>query len=130
MDDRETVSGRYSCRAFIDKPVSLEIVREILSGAARAPSAGNMQPWRIYALTGKKLRALKASLAARDAELPRGEDGNCRIYPDPMEEPYRSRRYEVGEMLYRSIGVPREDNLRRAERLAISPAQGVNDQPV
>lgn len=99
MDAREAVSSRYSCRAFTDKPAPLEIVREILSGAARAPSVGNMQPWRIYALAGKKLRALKANLAARDAELSRGEGGDYRIDPDPTEEPYRSRRYDVSEML-------------------------------
>lgn len=72
-----------------------------------------MQPWRVYALVGKPLETLKANLATREAELPRGEGGNYRIFPDPMEEPYRTRRYEVGEMLYSSIGVPRADKPAR-----------------
>src|SRR3569832_235003 len=107
MDVREAVSSRYSCRAFLDKPVPVALVRDIVEKGARAPSAGNMQPWRVYALAGKPLDALRANLATREGELPRGEGGSYRIYPDPMEEPSRSRRYEVGEMLYGAIGVPR-----------------------
>jgi nitroreductase len=118
MDVREAVSSRYSCRSFLDKPVPLAIAREIIAQAARAPSAGNMQPWRIYALTGKPLEALRANLAEREAELPRGEGGNYKIYPDSMEEPYRSRRDEVGEMLYRSIDVPRGDKPARYRQYA------------
>ncbi|HEX2634085.1 MAG TPA: nitroreductase [Bradyrhizobium sp.] len=118
MDVREAVSSRYSCRAFLAKPVPLNVVQEIVAQAARAPSAGNVQPWRIYALAGKPLEALRTNLAAREAELPRGEGGNYRIFPDPMEEPYRSRRFEVGEMLYRSIGVPRENKAARYRQYA------------
>ena len=118
MDVREAVSSRYSCRAFLAKPVPLNVVQEIIAQAARAPSAGNVQPWRIYALAGKPLEALRTNLAAREAELPRGEGANYRIFPDPMEEPYRSRRFEVGEMLYRSIGVPRENKAARYRQYA------------
>jgi nitroreductase len=118
MDVREAVSSRYSCRAFLAKPVPLNVVQEIIAQAARAPSAGNMQPWRIYALSGKPLEALRTNLAAREGELPRGEGGNYRIYPDPMEEPYRSRRYQVGEMLYGAIGVPRADKPARYKQYA------------
>jgi nitroreductase len=118
MDVREAVSSRYSCRAFLAKPVPLNIVQEIIAQAARAPSAGNMQPWRVYALAGKPLEALRENLAGREGELPRGEGGNYRIYPDPMEEPYRSRRYEVGEMLYGAIGVPRADKPARYKQYA------------
>ena len=118
MDVREAVSSRYSCRAFLAKPVPLNVVQEIIAQAARAPSAGNMQPWRVYALSGKPLEALRTNLAAREGELPRGEGGNYRIYPDPMEEPYRSRRYQVGEMLYGAIGVPRADKPARYKQYA------------
>lgn len=118
MDVREAVASRYSCRAFIDKPVPEEIIREILALAGRAPSAGNMQPWRIYCVTGRALQVLKHEMASRDDDLPEGEGWEYRIYPDPMDEPYRSRRFEVGELLYRSIGVPRSDKPARYRQYA------------
>nr|WP_245434446.1 nitroreductase family protein [Pseudolabrys taiwanensis] len=93
-------------------------MREILEGAARAPSAGNMQPWRVYCMMGLKLQALKAELASRESELPRGEGWEYQIYPDPMKEPYRSRRFQVGELLYESIGVPRQDKPARYRQYA------------
>lgn len=62
MDVREAVATRYSCRAFLPTPVPLATVREILEGAARAPSGGNLQPWLVHALAGERLKALKATV--------------------------------------------------------------------
>jgi len=119
MDIFEAVSSRYSCRAYLDKPVPEAIVRDIVERAARAPSAGNMQPWRVYALAGQRLDELKALLAPRMAtELPKGEGVEYTIYPQPMAEPYRGRSFKVGEMLYESIGVPREDKASRYRQYA------------
>lgn len=118
MDVRDAVATRYSCRAFLPKPVSELVVREIVKLAARAPSAGNMQPWRIFALSGAHIEKLKEDLAARTTELPKGEGGDYRIYPEPMTEPYKNRRYRVGELLYQSIGVPREDKAARYRQYA------------
>lgn len=118
MDVFEAVASRYSCRAFLPKPVPEQIVRDIVERAARAPSAGNMQAWRVYAIAGKRVEELKAQLAPRMNLLPRGEGGEYRVYPDPMGEPYRTRRYQVGELLYQSIGVPREDKPARYRQYA------------
>lgn len=118
MDIFDAVASRYSCRAFRPDPVPEATVRDILARASRAPSAGNMQPWRVYAIAGPRVEALKALLAPRMDELPKGEGGDYRIYPEPMEEPYRTRRFEVGEMLYRSIGVARADKPARYRQYA------------
>jgi nitroreductase len=118
MDVRDAIESRYSCRAFLPNRVPETIVRDIMERAARAPSAGNMQPWRLYVLAGAALEALKAELAGRMDELPKGEGGDYKIYPDPMVEPYRTRRFNVGELLYRSIGIPREDKVRRYRQYA------------
>src|SRR6476660_233890 len=118
MDVFEAVASRYSCRAFRPTPVPEKTVQEILERAARAPSAGNMQPWRIFALAGMRIEALKKELAARTDELPKGEGGNYQIYPDPITEPYRTRRFTVGELLYRSIKVAREDKAARYRQYA------------
>jgi nitroreductase len=113
MDVREAVASRYSCRAFLPTPVAEATVRDILARAARAPSGGNLQAWRIYAIAGARLEALKALLAPRKGELPKAEGGEYQIFPTDLKEPYRSRRFAVGELLYRSIGVPREDRAAR-----------------
>ncbi len=118
MDVFEAVASRYSCRAFLPTPVPEAIVRAIVERAARAPSAGNMQPWRVYAIAGKRVEELKALLAPRMGELPKGEGGDYRVYPDPLDQPYRARRTDVGELLYKSIGVPREDKAARYRQYA------------
>ena len=118
MDVREAIASRYSCRAFLPTAVPENVVREITELAARSPSAGNMQPWHIYVLSGPRIEALKADLAGRTHELPKGEGGDYRIYPDPLTEPYRSRRFEVGELLYRSIEVDRDDKAGRYRQYA------------
>jgi nitroreductase len=51
-------------------------------------------------------------------ELPKGEGGEYQIFPTNLKEPYRSRRFGVGELLYRSINVPREDRPARYRQYA------------
>jgi nitroreductase len=115
----EAVASRYSCRAFLPTPVPEKIVREIVELAARAPSAGNVQPWQVHALAGEPLEALKALLAPRmAAELPKGEGVDYPIFPHPLGEPYNARRFGVGELLYKSIGIPREDKAARYRQYA------------
>ena len=119
MDVFEAVASRFSCRAFLPTPIPEKIVRDIVERAGRAPSAGNAQPWRIYALAGQRIAALKALMAPRlPAELPKGEGTDYPIFPETLGEPYRTRRFQVGEALYRSIDIPREDKLGRYRQYA------------
>jgi nitroreductase len=118
MDVREAVASRYSCRAFLPTPVPEATVRDIVERAARAPSGGNLQAWRVYAMAGERVEALKRLLAPRMGELPKGEGGEYQIFPTELKEPYRSRRFAVGEQLYRAIGVPREDRPARYRQYA------------
>ena len=113
MDIFDAVSSRYSCRAFLPTPVPDATVRDILERASRAPSGGNVQPWCVHALTGKKLEELRAIVRARFDELPRFEGAEYDIYPRGLKEPYESRRQHSGVMLYQSIGVRREDRAGR-----------------
>jgi nitroreductase len=47
------LESRYSTRAFIDEEVPEALVRKLLLGAGKSPSGGNLQPWKVYALTGR-----------------------------------------------------------------------------
>jgi len=110
MDVRDAVASRYSCRAFLPTPIPIETIKGILNGAARAPSGGNLQPWLVHVLAGARLEALKDQLRPRFAkELPRGEGAEYQVYPPNLKEPYYTRRFRVGEQLYASIGIPRDD---------------------
>ncbi|MGE0727164.1 MAG: nitroreductase [Acidimicrobiia bacterium] len=115
MDVFEAVDSRISVRAFLDTPVPATTVREILQAASRAPSGGNLQPWRVHAVAGRDLEDLVALVAA----LPRGaETPAYDVYPPSLWEPFRTRRFQCGEDLYASIGVEREDRAGRLRQFA------------
>jgi len=118
MNVRDAVASRYSCRAFLPTPVAEKTLREIVELAVRAPSAGNMQPWHIDVIAGKKVETLKDLLRPRMGELPRGEGTEYTIYPPEMSATFRKRRFDVGERLYKSIDVPREDKPARYRQYA------------
>ncbi|MDP1643054.1 MAG: nitroreductase [Phenylobacterium sp.] len=114
MNVSQAVAQRISVRAFRPDPVPGALVREILEAAARAPSGGNLQPWRVHALTGAPLEALKAKVR----ENPFGETPEYDVYPANLWEPLRTRRFQCGEDLYATIGIPREDKAARLAQLA------------
>jgi len=51
----KTISGRYSCRDFADIPLSDDQIKAIVDAALAAPSAMNLQPWRLIVVTDKAL---------------------------------------------------------------------------
>ncbi len=48
---------RQSCRAFSDREVDEELIKEVCRVALLAPSACNAQPWQLIAVMGEKLPA-------------------------------------------------------------------------
>jgi len=114
----DAVASRFSCRAFLPTPVPLATVRDILDRAARAPSGGNLQPWHVHVLAGAPLEALKARVRPHAPTNPRGEGAEYRIYPDLLKEPYNARRHEAGALLYRAIGIARDDRPARYRQYA------------
>ncbi|MCA8902929.1 MAG: nitroreductase [Hyphomonas sp.] len=115
MDVSTAVDQRISTRAFLPDALSEAEVRDWLNKAQRAPSGGNVQPWRTIAVTGKALEdviALGGQVLGAD---PRGQKTDRPIYPKDLWEPYEARRRRVGEMMYETLGIPRED---RPARLA------------
>lgn len=118
MNVTDAVASRMSCRAFLPTPVSEATVRAILDAARQAPSGGNLQPWRVYALAGEPLKELLSLVRASMRTHPRGEGAEYEIYPTALWEPYRARRFKCGEDMYATIGVSREDKLARLLQFA------------
>jgi len=110
MDVFEAIDSRIACRAFLDKPVDLTIVKDLIVRAQRAASGGNLQSWNVYALTGKPLAEFKAIVQKRIAkDDPRHTKTEYQIYPEPMFDAYKERREEHGVQLYGSLGIDRND---------------------
>lgn len=108
----EAVTERRSVRGFLDKPVDPELIRRLVELAARAPSGGNLQPWHIDVVGGEALAGFKREVAAKlmagHKEAPAYD-----IYPLELDNPYKGRRFEVGEAMYSHIGIPRDDRAAR-----------------
>lgn len=118
MNVSEAVAKRQSVRGFLDREVDLALLRDLIEKAFRAPSGGNIQPWHIHVVAGDRLAELKAVMARRIAEAPGGEGTEYDIYPKELTAPYRDRTFEVGQLLYARLGIPREDKAGRARWFA------------
>lgn len=114
MNVDEAIKSRISIRAFKTDPVPEAIVREILDVARYAPSGGNLQPWKVIAVAGAERDAV---VALAQANLPGAEDDRP-VYPADLWEPYRSRRYKVGEDMYALLGIGRDNKPARLMHLA------------
>ena len=113
MNVTDAVNARKSVRAFLPDPVSDEVIARLLTTASRAPSGGNVQPWRIYVINGESMARFREFLATRPVE-PAAYD----IYPSPLHEPYRSARFKVGEDMYATLGIGRDDKAARLGQFA------------
>lgn len=113
------LEARVSTRAFRDTPVSQKTVEDLLNLARQAPSGGNLQPWRVHVVSGTARQAVIDAVQAVQQEHPLGEpDPEYRIYPKPLAEPWRTRRYECGETVYAAAGIAREDKMGRLVHVA------------
>ena len=114
MELHDAIKGRYSCRAFLDTPVSRETVTAILETARWAPSGTNMQPWQVVVAQGQTLQRIsEAMIAARQQGGEENPDYD--YYPYEWFEPYKGRRKATGLALYRALGIGKDDKERRMQ---------------
>jgi len=98
--------GRFSCRAFQDRPVDRPTITRILELAQRSPSWCNTQPWQVSVTEGEgteRLRAAISTFAAANSPQP------DLPFPDQYPGVYDERRRECGWQLYESVGIERGD---------------------
>ncbi len=113
MHVSEAVARRQSVRHFLADPVDDAVLRDLLERSARAPSGGNVQPWRIYVVNGASMTRFREFAADRPIEA-----GEYDIYPAQLWEPYRTNRYAIGEQMYAAIGIGRDDKAGRINQFA------------
>lgn len=89
----------------------------MLETAASAPSGSNMQPWLVHVVTGAALERLR-SAAVRAFESGGQGRPEWSYYPDPIPDPYLSRRRACGLGLYGHLGIERSDRAARVRQHA------------
>jgi len=116
MELLEAIDSRFSARSFLDTPIPKKTIEEIIQLATRAPSGANMQPWKVYAISGKAIE--KLINAALSTVTENGwETPEYNVYPEVLVEPYKTRRFETGMALYDILGIVREDKAGRNAQL-------------
>lgn len=116
MTVTEAVRQRISTRAFLDEPIPQQQLSDLLETAQRSPSGGNLQPWKMIAVSGAvkdEIVAIAQRVLAADPMG--GIPGDRPVYPDfkVIDPVYDARRRRVGEMMYDKVGIPKEDRARR-----------------
>lgn len=105
----DAIQSRRSIRGFLKVSPSRETIVDILRAAARAPSANNTQPWRVYVVTGAAKDRLSAAILAERASGQDEPAAEYQYYSGKWPEPYQTRRRTVGYRLYDLLGIPRGD---------------------
>ena len=93
----EAIKKRHSARAFLDKDVDIEIVKNIIEIAKQSPSGVNTQPWNIYVLSGDARNKLVHEATSRyDQGKMDGQE--YLVYPKEMPDWYKERENEKEEL--------------------------------
>jgi nitroreductase len=114
----QAIRDRKSCRSFTDRNVDVGLIKQILEQAARAPSNGNLQPWQVYVVSGDSLLQLKELTRSQIAANEPMDEPEYAVYPKPLKPVYDARRQEIGEDIYRVLGIAREDKQGRRGQFA------------
>jgi nitroreductase len=125
MELQEAIRNRRSIRQFSAKPVSEELLREIITDSLWAPSWGNTQPWEIVVVTGEKLDEFKkkneetllaGQAAQTDIPMPQ-------VWPDANLNRYK----DLGKGVLSALDIARED--KDARLLHFARMFGLFDAP-
>ena len=116
MELQEAILGRRSIRHFLPKPVSNELIEDLIADSLWSPSWGNTQPWEIVVGTGESLAEFKrknrealleGKKSATDIPMPQ-------VWPDRNKLRYR----ELGKSVLGALSIAREDQQARMDHFA------------
>ena len=115
MNVHEALAARKSVRAFQDKMLSRDDVIRILDSARTAPSGVNAQPWQVAVVMGEQKETLQQRIedSFRNGKKPHMD---YHYYPLSWREPYKTRRFQCGLQLYKTLGISRGDKESRMEQ--------------
>lgn len=101
------LAERHSCRAFLPKPVDVEVQKRFLTTAQRTSSWCNSQAWQVTIASGAAVERFREAMwnAARSGS----DKGSDFPFPSEYTGDYLARRRECGFQLYQAVGVERGD---------------------
>lgn len=94
----DAITSRHSVRAFLDTPVEVQTIKDILAVSSRAPSGTNTQPWKVYVVTGQKRAEMIDRVCAAQIELHQKPEladqykETFAYYPETWISPFIDRR--------------------------------------
>ena len=107
MEYHEVINGRRSTRGFLDKPVSVEVLKEVIELAVRAPSSMNTQPWHFHIVTGEVLDNIRRENTKRNVDgVPPSREIKS---PLGYQGKHRERQVEIAIQLFQEMGIKRDD---------------------
>ena len=107
----DALKQRFSVRAFRNTPVPQAVLEEIFTLAQQAPSNCNVQPCRVYVVSGARKDQLKDELlAAVSSGKPANPDFEWDV---KYQGEHRERQFGSANALYSAMGIERTDKQRR-----------------
>ena len=111
MGISEILLSRSSCRGFKKDIVSNELLKQIFGAAQLSSSNCNVQPWKVYVVSGAKKDLLKKELVqcVMHQQKPKPDfDWNI-----AYQGVHRERQFGSANVLYSAMDIPREDKIKR-----------------
>ncbi len=105
----DAILTRRSVRAFLPRFVPVALVSHLIAVASRAPSGGNIQPWKVHVVMGPAKARLEADLLATFCDPDQEPEPEYDYYPQKWSQPYLARRRALGRSLYDLLGIERRD---------------------
>ena len=115
MNVLEALKERKSVRAYLDKKVEKEKINLILNSAKHAPSGINMQPWNVCVVSGQKKKQIEEKIL-KNYDNNNKDVMDYQYYPLTWTDTYKKRRKETGLLMYKTLGITREDKDRQIEQ--------------
>ena len=119
----QVINSRHSVRAFKTAPIETQTIKDILTVSSRAPSGNNIQPWKVYVVTGQKREALIQKVCVAQTEIfANPEIANLyqesfKYYPIKWTSPFIERRRENGWGLYGLLGIKKGEHDKMQQQL-------------
>jgi len=116
----DAITSRHSVRAFLDTPVDVQTIKDILAVSSRAPSGTNTQPWKVYVVTGQKRAEMIDRVCAAQIELHQKPEladqykETFAYYPETWISPFIDRRRENGWGLYGLLNIQKGEKEKMA----------------
>ncbi len=98
--------SRRSVRGFLPEPVPRDLLERVFATAAQAPSNCNTQPWQSHVVSGALRDRLSDIFMTTIAE---GRHSLDFPYEAKYDGVFRQRQVDVAVLLYRALGIARED---------------------